>query len=122
MQTKLKTMKCAKCGTLVDNVGEHAKSTTCDKCVQKEIDICIVQQETDTIDTPVKQTFINRKPVIKLNKKEDIKMVEKKYQIVERLLQEGKTVEQIIVETGINKNYVKLASANWKKKQTNDKS
>ena len=104
---------------MIYNVGERATAATCDACVQKELDETLQTQEKDIITKCDKQTFINNKHNIKLNKMEDKKMTEKKYQIVERLLKEGKTVEQIITETGIKSSYVKTAARNFNKK--NDK-
>lgn len=45
--TELKTMKCKTCKNIVTNVGEHAKSTTCSDCIQKQIMKAQSQQENE---------------------------------------------------------------------------
>jgi hypothetical protein len=50
MEIKLTSIKCKKCGKLVENVGEHAKSVTCDVCVEAELSKAYKDQDYEQVN------------------------------------------------------------------------
>ena len=121
-KTNVRTL-CRTCGVaLVDDglkVGEMVPHCGRFHVVgnKKNID----DEKKDNKKIVVKQQKVYKQKIHnKVNKKEVKQMVEKKWQKIKQLLEEGKTVDEIISLTGTKKSYISVVKSKFLNKPKNE--